>query len=108
MISLLGGKIKDLFSHSKHRSNYPAVKIGRLGVFLKYQHSRIGSDILNFVKDMFTVNNRTGCSFITVDALCPAGSSYIKNYFLYLDKQSAMDETKETILLYYDLSRLID
>ena len=81
MISLLGGKIKDLFSHSKHRSNYPAVKIGRLGVFLKYQHSRIGSDILNFVKDMFTVNNRTGCSFITVDALCPAASSYIKTIF---------------------------
>lgn len=101
-------KIKALFPHSKHRSDYPDVKIGRLGVSLKYQHSRIGSDILNFVKDMFITNNRTGCSFITVDALRPAASFYLKNDFLYLDKQSAMDETKETILLYYDLSRLID
>lgn len=55
-------KIKVLFPHSKHRSDYPAVKIGRLGVSLKYQHSRIGSDILNFVKDVFISNNRTGCS----------------------------------------------
>lgn len=65
-------KIKVLFPHSKHRSDYPAVKIGRLGVSLKYQHSRIGSDILNFVKDVFISNNRTGCSLriIMTSFLC--------------------------------------
>ena len=30
-------KIKPLFNHRKHRGDYPAVKVGRLAVNLKYQ-----------------------------------------------------------------------
>ena len=79
-------KIKSLFPHSKHRSDYPAVKIGRLAVNGKYRNNGIGSDILDFVKDLFITNNRTGCSFVTVDALKDAIPFYQKNGFKYLDK----------------------
>ena len=101
-------KIKALFPHRKHRSDYPAVKIGRLGVSLKYQHTQIGTDILDFIKEMFITNNRTGCSFVTVDALKSALSFYLKNNFLFLDKVTAADDTQETYLLYYNLAQLLD
>lgn len=101
-------KIKKIFPHSKHRTDYPAVKIGRLGVSIKYQHMKLGTNILDFIKDMFVTNNRTGCSFITVDALRTAIPFYQKNKFLFLDKSSAEDMSKETYLMYYNLSELID
>lgn len=100
-------KIKALFPHSKHRSDYPAVKIGRLAVNTKYANNGIGSDILNFVKQFFISNNRTGCSFITVDALREAIPFYLKNDFKYLDKASASSNS-DTCLMYYDLTKLVD
>lgn len=100
-------KIKALFPHSKHRSDYPAVKIGRLAVNTKYAKNGIGSDILNFVKQFFISNNRTGCSFITVDALREAIPFYLKNDFKYLDKASA-NSNSDTCLMYYDLTKLVD
>ena len=100
-------KIKKLFPHAKHRGDYPAVKIGRLGVDLHFKGQHIGSDILSFVKRLFVTNNRTGCAFITVDALRSAIPFYINNGFIILDKSIADDETKETCPLYYDLFQLI-
>lgn len=100
-------KIKALFPHSKHRSDYPAVKIGRLAVNSKYRNNGIGSDILNFVKELFISRNRTGCSFVTVDALREAIPFYLKNNFRYLDKATA-DTDSDTCLMYYDLTKLID
>lgn len=100
-------KIKSLFPHSKHRSDYPAVKIGRLAVNGKYRNCGIGTDILNFVKDLFITNNRTGCSFVTVDALREAIPFYEKNGFKYLDKSSVSSDS-DTCLMYYDLTQLVD
>ena len=100
-------KIKALFPHSKHRSDYPAVKIGRLAVNQKYRNNGIGSDILNFVKEFFITGNRTGCSFVTVDALREAIPFYLINDFRYLDKTTA-DADTDTCLMYYDLTKLVD
>lgn len=100
-------RIKALFPHSKHRIDYPAVKIGRLAVNSKYRNNGIGSDILNFVKDLFISGNRTGCSFVTVDALREAIPFYLKNGFRYLDKTTAEADT-DTCLMYYDLTKLVD
>ncbi len=100
-------KIKKLFPHTKHRSDYPAVKIGRLGVDIHYKGQHIGSDILSFLKRLFVTNNRTGCVFITVDALRNAVPFYMNNGFLLLDKSFAEDESKDTCPLYYDLFQLI-
>ena len=78
-------RIKQLFTHKKHRCDYPAVKVGRLAVNKKYQGNDIGSDILNFIKSMFVYENRTGCVFVTVDALRDALPFYLKNSFRYID-----------------------
>lgn len=98
-------KIKSKFPHRKHRSDYPAVKIGRLGVSKKYQHLRIGSIIINAVRTMYMQENRAGCTFITVDALKEAIPFYIKNGFKFL-KKSEKNEDKETSLLYFNLTSL--
>ena len=98
-------RIKKLFSHRKHRSDYPAVKVGRLAVDLKYQGNDIGSDILNYIKSMFVYENRTGCVFVTVDALRESLPFYLKNCFCCIDKrQIEMDSM--TVQLYYNLNEL--
>ena len=98
-------KIKRFFNHEKHRSDYPAVKVGRLAVNKKYQGSDIGSDILNFIKSMFVHKNRTGCVFVTVDALREALPFYLKNSFKCLDRQQLNLDTL-TVQLYYNLNEL--
>ena len=100
-------KIKDQFPHSKHRSDYPAVKIGRLGVNSSHQNEHWGRLIINFVKDTFITNNRTGCAFITVDALKEAVSFYQKNGFRFLKPSELDNMVKETVPMYYDLTQLI-
>lgn len=96
-------RIKSDFPHRKHRGDYPAVKIGRLGVNVESQHCHIGSNILDFVKQTFITNNRTGCCFVTVDALRSAVQFYEENGFLPLRK----DNDGDTIPMYYDLKQLL-
>lgn len=98
-------KIKSVFPHSKHRGDYPAVKIGRLGVATCKKNQRLGSWIISFVKYMFLENNRTGCAFVTVDALRDAIPFYKKNGFQFLDKNDEEGST-DTCLLYYNLLQL--
>ncbi len=100
-------KIKKEFPHSKHRSDYPAVKIGRLGVNVTHQNEHLGRLIINFVKDTFIANNRTGCAFITVDALREAVPFYQKNGFKFLKPSEASETGKETVPMYYDLTQLL-
>ena len=64
-----------------------------------------GSDILNFIKSMFVFNNRTGCVFVTVDALREALPGYLKNSFKCLDRQQLNLDTL-TVQLYYNLNEL--
>ena len=96
-------RIRSAFPHRKHRSDYPAVKIGRLGVDKNAQHRHIGTDILDFVKQTFITNNRTGCCFVTVDALRSAIPFYEQNGFRPLGKEN----TGGTVPMYYDLTQLI-
>lgn len=96
-------RIRASFPHRKHRSDYPAVKIGRLGVNINAQHKHIGTDILDFVKQTFITNNRTGCCFVTVDALQSAVPFYERNGFKLLRKENK----GETIPMYYDLTQLL-
>ena len=99
-------KIKRLFDYSKHRRDYPAVKIGRLAVNRTYQGQDIGTDILNFVKTMFLESNRTGCVFVTVDALYEVVGFYSKNNFRVLDHlQTNMGGV--TVPMYYNLLELL-
>ena len=98
-------KIKKSFAHRKHRSDYPAVKIGRLAVNVKYQGSDIGSTLMDFIKEKSIVKSRSGCAFITVDALHNAIPFYLKNDFEFLDK-TALDTDSGTATLYFNLNSM--
>ena len=99
-------KVKKLFPHTKHRSDYPAVKVGRLAVGIQYQGYDIGTKILDFIKYNFIEKNRAGCAFITVDALKTSAEFYSKNKFKILGPVQPDTEIL-TIPMYYNLSELI-
>lgn len=85
---------------SKQRNHYPAVKVGRLAVNEKYSGQGIGRLILDSVKYVFTHGNRTGCRFVTVDALNTATGFYERNKFRFFTEKDKDDDTR---LMYFDL-----
>ena len=90
--------------NAKRRASYPAIKIGRLAVSNKAQGLGLGREILAFIKAWFYNNPRSGCRFITVDALRSAEAFYSKCHFKPLGSISINDET---ILMYYDLKGIV-
>ena len=79
-------KIKDKFGRAKHRTDYPAVKIGRFGVHKEFRGNgeHWGSNTLNFIKYWMVNGNKTGCCFITVDAYATAVEFYKNNGFKFM------------------------
>lgn len=82
-------RIKDKFGRTKHRRDYPAVKIGRFGVNRNFRGNgqHWGSYTLDFIKDWMITENKTGCCFITVDAYATAVEFYLKNDFKFMEKK---------------------
>lgn len=97
-------KFKSLFPDGKQMRSYPAVKIGRLGVSNQYKNCKIGTTILDYLKVLFTDNNRTGCKYITVDAYVQSLKFYENNGFVFMTKN---DEGEETRLMYFPLTKII-
>jgi GNAT superfamily N-acetyltransferase len=95
--------VKDKLPFGKRFNSYPAMKIGRLGVSLLFKNQGWGTDILNYLKDLFVTNNRTGCRFITVDAYRDSLNFYEKNGFRYLTNT---DKNADTRLMFFDLKQL--
>lgn len=80
-------------------NEFPAVKIGRFAVDKEYQNQKIGGELLNAIVYSFSTNNKTGCSFITVNALNdPATLNFYKNNdFIFLTQS---DLHKDSRLMY--------
>jgi GNAT superfamily N-acetyltransferase len=99
-------KIKQKMPHKKHLKSYPAVKVGRFGVHIKYQRKKIGTEVMDFIKAFFTKRNKTGCRFITIDAYNnPAAIGfYSKNGFQFLTPKDEKDDTR---LMYFDLMTFV-
>ena len=57
-------------------------------------------------ESMFLTDSRTGCAFVTVDALKCAIPFYLNNGFKFLDR-GKIESTDPTCPLYYDLSQLL-
>jgi ribonuclease P protein component len=98
--------------------SYPAVLIGRLGVNLKYQQYKLGSQLLDFIKSWFIDGmNKTGCRFILVDAYNDEKplNYYFKNDFAAIFKSEKeekeyykikSEDSLRTRLLFFDLIKL--
>lgn len=100
-----GNQWKKLFARSTGKSfkSHPAMKIGRLGVANSYKGTGIGTIILDYIKELFIANNRTGCRYITVDAYGASLGFYEKNGFRYL---TTKDKDSDTRSMYFDLITL--
>lgn len=101
-------KITSLFPEGKRYTTYPAVKLGRLGINKKFQGQGHGTDIVNFLKEFFIDNNKTGCRFITVDAYNNEKTLkfYQNNGFQFLcDEKKKEDKTK---LMFFDLKEIVE
>ena len=112
-------KISKEIPHQKRDLIYPAVLIGRLGINLKYQHCRVGTELMDFIKAWFLEpHNKTGCRYLIVDAYyedVPI-SLYKKNGFEYIFHSEEQEReyrhisnlaSLNTRLMYFDLIRLV-
>ena len=93
------------FPQEKRLKSYPAVKLCRLAVDSSVKNRQIGTSILDYIKSMFTIANKTGCRFLTVDAYKAAIPFYEKNGFTFLNDQDANDPY--TRLMYFDLMDIV-
>jgi predicted GNAT family N-acyltransferase len=87
----------------KRLSSYPAMKIGRLAVSGNHKGQGWGTTIIDYLKELFISNNRTGCRYFTVDAYKESLGFYEKNGFIFL---TAKDASSDTRLMYFDLMHL--
>ncbi|MDR2145109.1 MAG: GNAT family N-acetyltransferase [Tannerella sp.] len=86
----------------KDISMFPAAKIGRFAVDTEFQRSGYGTQILYSIVMSFLANNKTGCQFVTVDALNNVETLrfYEKNGFSYV---TLMDYNKPSRQMYKNL-----
>jgi GNAT superfamily N-acetyltransferase len=84
----------------------PEVKIGRLGVRKEFQNMNVGTALVNWVKQLFTTDNRTGCRFLTVDAYNddPTLNFYKKNAFDFYQDEDAEEDTR---IMFFDLKTFV-
>lgn len=95
-------KLRKNIPHEKHYDSYPAIKIGRFAVSLKYAKSHVGTNLIYFLKQKLATNiEHSACRFLTVDAYRCAIGFYEKNGFLPLQKEPPAD--LPTVPLYFDL-----
>lgn len=92
------------FPNEKRLKSYPAVKLCRLGVDMTAKGQRIGTTILNYIKSMFVIENKTGCRFLTVDAYLNAVPFYERNGFRFMTQD---DDDPHTRLMYFDLLDIV-
>lgn len=97
-------KIKKVFPTGKHFNSYPAIKIGRFAVNASYRGQKIGSDLMNLLKDMLNGDPiYSAFRFLTVDAYISAIGFYQHNNFKLLSEKSASEHTR---LMFFDMLEL--
>lgn len=106
-------KCKDINKNVKSiYSNYPAVKIGRLGVSEKYKRLGLGSDMLNTIQKLILkMSEKLGIAYITLDAYCTARKFYLKHSFKQKRKEYEKLKNKklkqtDTITMYKDIKKI--
>jgi len=89
----------------KELSTYPSAKIGRFAVDMEFQRCGYGTQILYLIIVDFLNNNKTGCQFLTVDALDNMDTLrfYEKNEFPYV---TLLDVNKLSRQMYINLFAL--
>lgn len=105
---MTGGQRRKISHRKRGFQTFPAVKITRLGVCREFQGMKVGSVLLEAVKNFFLADNRTGCRFITVDAYRNAVGFYERNDFARMLTKETEDPNAPTVPLFFDLKRLTE
>lgn len=96
--------LKRGFPEGKQFSSYPAIKIGRFAVSLSYRDRKLGSDLMDIIKNMLNGNpNYSAFRYLTVDAYLSAIGFYENNNFKILSPQTI---EKDTRLMFFDMMEL--
>ena len=92
--SNLGSDYTDTFYN---QLMYPAAKIGRLAIDKRFQRQGIGTLLINALVQSFVKKNKTGCQFITIDALNKAEvlEFYRKNGFIELTINDVQKDSRQ-------------
>jgi GNAT superfamily N-acetyltransferase len=98
-------KIRKRMPRNKHYKSYPAVKLGRFAIHCQHQNTGLGRKLLDYLKGMFIINNKTGCQYITVDAYAKSLGFYEKNGFKYFTIDDAGKDTRQ---MYFSLLDIIE
>ena len=97
--SNLWNRLSRRIPNTKRRSSYPALKIGRFAVNGKGQHKGIGRELIFFIQTWFYKDRKSGCRFITVDALREAEPFYAKCGFSRLSEPKDTEERGKEVIL---------
>jgi GNAT superfamily N-acetyltransferase len=95
-------QFKDTPEGKLNYREWPAVKIARLAVRAEIQRKNVGTHLINLLKTLFVVDNRTGCRIMTVDAYNKENvlRFYQRNGFEFLTEK---DTAKHTRAMWFDL-----
>lgn len=93
--------------NSKRIKQYPAIKVGRLGVTKEYQGAGIAYERMDFIKGFSLLEHKPACRLLLLDAYNREKQIkyYERNGFIFLDDTSIGDKTR---LMYFDLIQLSD
>lgn len=99
----------DFWERFLNQKMYPAAKIGRLAVDSTFQDQGIGKMLIQSLVQSFIKKNKTGCQFITVDAINDNTQRTIKFYEDNGFKLLTMnDVNKESRQMYKSLLEYIE
>ncbi len=101
------GIIKQLPRRKRYES-HPAVKIGRFAVSKAHQKNKVGTSLMDYIKALFIIKNKTGCKFITIDAYKDATGFYMKNGFDFLTDDDMGDDHRQMYFDLFPLSKVLD
>lgn len=80
-IKSLGEEYKEKFKNKVNYKEFPAIKIGRLGVTSSYREKRIGTYLLRWIFIYsIKLSKEIGFRFVTMDVYISAYKFYKKNY----------------------------
>ena len=91
--------------NGKRIRQYPAIKVGRLGVDEKYHGTGVAYDLMNFIKGFSLKDHKPACRLLLLDALNRPRQTryYERNGFTFLLDN---DTDKENRIMYFDLNAL--
>jgi GNAT superfamily N-acetyltransferase len=96
---------KIFLPNDKRIRQYPAIKIGRLGVSKSYQRNGLAYQLMDFIKAWILLGLKPGCRLLLLDAYNKERqvTYYQRNGFNMLLDDDANDRTR---IMYFDLLRL--